>query len=452
VPEVIDADVCVVGAGYAGLTAAWRLHQAGRSVVVLEARDRVGGRIWTERADDGTALDRGGAWLAPYHEAALRLAGELGVGTYKTYVDGAHLLVDGDRLRRYTGLIPKISPAAVASIALTQARLDRLAKTVPLLAPWDAPRAAEWDARSVRWWVDHARIASPTGRNLFETAVRGLFATDLTNVSFLDLLFLAHSHTGINALFSIEKGAQENLVEGGAGAMAHRLAERLGDAVRLGAAVTRLAPTATDVTVETATLGVRARHAIVATPPALTLEMAFDPALPPDRAALYRAAVAGHETKTLVIYDEPFWRAAGFSGQSADPGSPAEVTIDASPSSGAPGVLACFTFGPVAEYYDAMDPTARRDALLAVLQRRFGARAAHPAAVVETPWWHEPWTRGCSMAHFPIGVLTRYGHLLREPMGTVHWAGTETAAISHGAIDGAIRSGERAAAEVLDRL
>src|ERR1700676_165827 len=104
----LEADVCVVGAGYAGLTAALRLHQQGRSVVVLEARDRVGGRVWTQQVSDGFSVDRGAAWLAPKHDAIFRLARDFGVPTYKTWVKGAHLLIDEDRTRRYTGLIPKI--------------------------------------------------------------------------------------------------------------------------------------------------------------------------------------------------------------------------------------------------------------------------------------------------------------------------------------------------------
>jgi monoamine oxidase len=451
VAEPIDVDVCVVGAGYAGLTAARRLTQGGTSVVVLEARDRVGGRVWTQTRADGSPVDRGGGWLAPYHDRAFALAGEVGVRTYKTYVKGAHLLVDGARTRRYTGLIPKISPLAVLTIARAQWRVDRQSKQVPLDAPWTAARAAEWDAESVASYIDRCGITSGIGRDLFEMAVRGLFTGDLNEVSYLHLLFLVRAHHSINNLFSIEKGAQENLVEGGAGEIARRVAEELGDAIRLDAPVRSLTYDDNGVAVEAGDLRVTARHAVVTVPPALALEIAFDPPLADDRRTLYEQAVAGPESKTLVVYDEPFWRAAGFSGQTAQPGSAAEVTLDASPVGGTPGVIASFTFGPVAERVQKLDAAVRRKAVVDALTARLGSKAASPIDFIETAWWEEPWTRGCSMAHFPPGMLTRYGALLREPMGRVHWAGTETATMSHGAIDGAIRSGERAAREVLAR-
>jgi len=450
VSNTVEADVCVAGAGFAGLTAARRLNQAGKSVVVLEARDRVGGRIWTQCLDNGSAIDRGGAWLAPKHDAIFGLAGEVGASTYKTYVKGSHLLIGGGRTRRYTGLIPKISPLAVITIALAQAKVDRMAKKVPVDAPWEAKRAAEWDGRSVAWWVERCGIRTDVGRDLFEMAVRGLFCTDLHEVSLLHLLQLVHAHGSINTLFSIEGGTQENLVDEGAGSIAQRVADALGDSVHLSSPVRSITQQADRVTIVADGLSVVARDVVVATPPALALEIAFDPVLPDDRRELYKSAVAGSETKTMVVYDEPFWRADGFSGQSAGAGTAAEVTIDASPSSGKPGFIASFTFGAVAERLDALAPAERRAAVLGELIARFGPKAASPVEFVETSWWTEEWTRGCSMAHLPPGILTRYGKLLQEPFGRVRWAGTETATTSHGAIDGAVRSGQRVADEIIE--
>jgi monoamine oxidase len=449
--ERLDVDACVVGAGYAGLTAARRLSQGGKSVVVLEARDRIGGRVWTQQLADGSPIDRGAGWVAPYHDRMYALAGEVGVSTYPTWVKGAHLLIDGDRTRRYTGLIPKIGPLTVASIALAQARVDWQSKKVPLDAPWDAPRAAEWDQRTIADFIEHCGIRKGIGLDLFEMAVRGLFTGDLNDTSYLHLLFLVRAHGSLNHLFSIEKGSQENLVAGGAGSIARIVADELGDAVRLNAAVRSITQKGDHVVVATRDLEVAARHVVVTTPPALALEIEFDPVLPDDRLTLYRAAVAGPESKTLVVYDEPFWRADGFSGQTSQPGSVSEVTLDATPVTGSPGVIASFTFGRVAAHAYTLDPAVRRKAVVDLLTMRLGPRAASPIDFVETAWWEEEWTRGCSMAHLPPGILSRYGPLLQQPFGRVHWAGTETAMKSHGAMDGAVRSGERAAAEILDR-
>jgi monoamine oxidase len=324
-----------------------------------------------------------------------------------------------------------------------------MARKVPLDAPWSAPRAAEWDARSVASWLAQSGVRTGIARDLFESALRGLMTTDLADVSLLHLLYLARAHGSIGALFSIENGAQENLVHGGAGSIAQRMADALGASLRLGTPVRAITQAGDRVVVAGDALAVAARDAVVSVPPALALEIAFDPPLPADRQALYRNAVGGQATKTLVVYDEPFWRADGLSGQTADPASIVELTIDAGPPSGAAGILAAFAFGPVAERAAALDADVRRSAVLDALAARFGPRAAKPAAFVETSWWKEEWSRGCSMAHFTPGTLTRYGALLRAPFGRVHWAGTETATISHGAIDGAVRSGERAAAEIL---
>jgi monoamine oxidase len=420
-------------------------------VAVLEARDRVGGRIWTQELESGVTVDRGGGWLAPKHQAAHALAAEMGVRTYKTHVAGKHLLVGGGRTRAYTGLIPKISPRAVLTIARAQWKIDRLAKQVPLEAPWSAAKAPEWDARSVGDHLETTGIHTQVARDLFEMAIRGLHTGDLHDVSLLNLLMLVRGHGSLGTLFSIEGGSQESLVDGGAGLMAQRMAAELFDAVYLRTPVRSITQQPDNVVVNADEVIVHAPHVIVTVPPALALEIQFDPALPADREALYRGAVAGPESKTLLVYAEPFWRSEGFSGQTSEPGSAAEVTIDASPADGSYGTLASFTFSHVAEQLDGLPAAERRRLVLDALAARLGPEAASPLEVVETAWWHEEWTRGCSMAHFKPGILTRHGHLLREPWGRIHWAGTETATTSHGAIDGAIRSGERVAAEVLDR-
>ena len=448
----MDADVCVVGAGFAGLTSARRLRQQGLSVVVLEARDRVGGRTWTEARPSGAAVDRGGAWLGPHHSAAFGLAAELGVGTYRTYVAGSHLLIGGGRTQKYKGLIPKISPLAVLQIAATQWQVDRMARTVPLDEPWNAPRAADWDQQTVASWLARTRIRSEVGRDLFEMAVRGLFAAeDMADVSLLHLLFLVRAHNKIETLFSIENGAQETLVTGGLGAMATRVAAELGDAVHLGHAVRRITHDGDRVTVEADGIAASSRFAVVAVPPVLAAEIDFDPPMAGDRTNFYRRAHAGVETKTVIVYDRPFWREDGLSGQSARSGSPAEVTIDSSPADAAYGAIASFTFGSVAARVDRLPEAERRRTVLDELAARFGPKAATPLDFVETAWWQQEWSRGCSMAHFGTGMLTGFGRQLRQPVGRIHWAGTETSTMSHGAVDGAIRSGERAAAEILAR-
>jgi monoamine oxidase len=447
--EELESDVCVVGGGLAGLAAARRLTSAGRSVLVLEARNRVGGRVWAHRLSDGTVVDRGGAWFGPTHDAGMALAAQVGVETYKTWVAGAHLLVGDGRTRRYTGLIPRISPLAVVSTAAALAGADLMARTVPRDEPWRGRFSRYWDSKSVSWWLRRCGVQTSVGRDLFEMAVRGLFPYDLDETSLLHLLFLVRSHGGLNKLFSIEGGAQENLVDGSMSSIAEKVAADLGDHVRLAQPVRSIAQDSDVVTVSTDTIRVRARHAVVTSPPALTVEIDFQPVLESDRAALYRSAVAGWETKTLVVYDEPFWRQDGLSGQTTEPKSVSEVTIDSSPASGRPGVLASFTFGTVARRAASMPAPERQSAVMAALTQRLGPKAAQAREFIETSWWDEPWSRGCSMAHLPPGALTRSGPLLQRPFGRVHWAGTETATQNHGAVDGAVRSGWRAADEVL---
>ncbi len=449
----LSVDVCVVGAGYAGLAAARRLAAEGRSVALLEARDRVGGRVWTSRLADGTPLEFGGAWLGPGHHAALGLAAEVGVKTFHTFDRGESVLEVHGSVRRYRGATPPLGPIPLLALGLGMARLERMAREVPLETPWTARHAARWDAISVGAWIARTtNVPSDLARQLLGSVMRGLFTSDPSEVSLLDALYLMRSAGGLNVLLAIEGGYQQMLVAGGAQSMADRVAAELGGAVRLATPVRAIAQSARGVDVASDALRVHARRAIVAIPPALAAQIDWQPALPAARALLHQRLPGGSILKALAIYDEPFWRSEGLCGASAALGSPIEITLDCSPEAGRPGVLAAFACGPYARELGALPAPERRRIVLAALEARFGARAARPTAYEEHDWAEEPWSRGCYMAHFPPGVWTQFGPLLREPVGLVHWAGTETATTSHGAIDGALRSGLRAANEVLSRL
>jgi monoamine oxidase len=444
-----EADVCVVGAGLAGLTAARRLSQAGRSVVVLEARERVGGRVWTKTSRDGVPVDMGACFVGPSHDRMHALTKEMGVTTFKTFVDGDNVLATGGKMRRYRGDIPRISPVALLSAGQAIARMNAMAKKVPVDAPWDAPKAAEWDALSVRAWLSAARVPTQLARDLIEATVRACFAADLSEVSLLNWLFLVRSAGRIEALMNIADGYQDAQFEGGVGQVPDAMAAELGDAVTLGSPVTSVEVTGDRVSVDGAGGTVTARRVVLALPRALAAGIRFDPVLPADHALLIHQVPAGTEVKMVAVYDEPFWRHVGISGATVATDDDIEVTLDTGQPNHSQGVVAGYSAGPRARALAALGQAERRDVFVRMLTRRLGPRAAAPVEVLEQNWAEEQWTRGCSMGHFPTGVLTQYGRRLRQPVGRLHWAGTETASTSYGAMDGAVRSGERVCEEIL---
>ena len=444
-----EADVCVVGAGLAGLTAARRLSQAGRSVVVLEARDRVGGRVWTQTSASGAPVDMGGCFVGPGHDHLHRLAKELGVATFKTFVEGDNVLATGGKVRRYRGDIPRISPVALVSAGQAIARMNSMAKTLPLQAPWAAPKAVAWDAHSVRSWLTAARVPTKLARDLVEATVRACLTADTAEMSLLAWLFLVRASGGIESLMNVAGGYQDSQFEGGVGQIPNAMAAELGDAVVHESPVTAVAQSEDRATVVSDGATVTARRVVLALPRALATGIRFEPALPGDHVALLHAIPAGTEVKTVVIYDEPFWRAEGISGATVATDDLIEVTLDTTQPGHPQGVIGTYSAGPRARALWSLSESERRSEVVRMLTTRLGPKAAKPLEIMERNWAEERWTRGCSCAHFPTGVLTQYGRLLREPVGRIHWAGTETATTSFGAMDGAVRSGERVCEEIL---
>lgn len=445
-------EVAVVGAGLAGLAAARDLCRAGRSVVVVEARDRVGGRVVNHRFADGTTSEIGGQWVGPTQDRVLALASELGAETFPTYDTGDLLTVRGGKVIRHRSPTFGLPPAAVAEIAVSQPLLERLARRVDLDRPWATRRAEALDGQTFETWIRrHHR--TETARRFWRLAVEAVFAAEPRDLSLLHVAFYLHSGGSLERLLGTHRGAQQDRIVGGSAVIAERAADDLrarGGELRLGAPVRAIEQDDDGVVVRHDGGEVRAGRAVVAVPPALAGRIAWNPLLPARRDQLLQKMPMGSVTKCLAVYDRPFWRDDGLCGQVASLDHAVTVTFDnTAPTNGAPGVLVAFLEGDHARRASDMGPEERKHLVTEALARFFGPAASRPVDYAEKDWAAEEWTRGCYGAHLAPGVWSSFGDLLRQPWGRIHWAGTETAAVWNGYMDGAVRSGEHAATEIL---
>jgi len=440
-------DVIVVGGGLSGLSAARSLSVAKRSVILLEARDRVGGRTWTETntAGGGWWIDMGGQFVGPTQERILALADAVGVSRFPAYHDGTDILIfRGKRAEGPAGTFP-IPEVDLLELAVAFEKLDALAQQVPTENPGSARHAEEWDSQSVETWMRN-NLQSPAARFIMRAGILGYLAVEPRDISFLHLLFYIHCGGGAENLHKF--GLAERL-QGGAQAVSNAVAKQLGDVVIFNTAVHEIDQTGESVVVHTNNGLFEGKHVIVAIPAALAGRIFYRPNLPANRDGYTQRSFMASTIKVHAVYPTPFWREQGLSGQVLSDEPPLDVTHDNTPPSGTPGIMAGFIFGQNGRDFADKSPEEIKSAVLKSLMKFFGPKAAAPTDFYIANWPSETWSRGCYSGQMPPGVWTSYPNALRTPVGRIHWAGTETATRWWGYMDGAVRSGERAAEEVL---
>jgi monoamine oxidase len=449
-----DVDVVVVGAGLAGLSAARTLFAAGKSVRVLEARDRVAGRNHGGFLSNGVPVEMGGQWVGPGQDAVLALIDELGLETYPTYDTGEAITVLDGQVIRYSDATFGLPIETLGEIGRLLVEIETLAATIPLSAPWQADDAADLDRQTFDGWLT-ATSTDTLAIRFFRLVVPTLFCAESPELSLLHFLTYIRGGGNLATMLAVTGGAQELRVVGGTHRISERMAEDLGDRVQLGAVVRTITQNDGGVAVsyEDANGGapetVTAQHVVVAVPPTLAGRLRYLPPLPAERDALTQQFPAGSVIKVQIGYPTPFWREAGLSGFVTSLDDVFNVVLDNSPKDGSCGVLVGFLDGAHARTATQMSREQRHKLVVDALVKYFGPQAADPFDIVELDWTAEEFTRGCYGGRLAAGALTQFGKALAAPVGRIHWAGAESAQKWSGYMDGAITSGRRAAHEIL---
>ncbi|WP_309121155.1 FAD-dependent oxidoreductase [Paenibacillus sp.] len=438
-----QTEVIVVGAGLAGLTAALELMSHQVSFVLLEARDRVGGRVYS-RAEDGVVVDYGAQWVSSKQTRMSALLHRFGLTTTPTHTEGRTFYELMGRRRTSASAMPPLPAVSLLDVLRLRKRLRELERRIDLEAPWMSKEAEQWDAGTLRAWLDRTMF-SKYGKALYEIIAEEALCGELGEFSLLDAVWSSASCGGHDRILT----AEQRWIAEGAQTLPERMAAALGDAVKLNAPARAVEWTERSVTVRTDREAWEGKRAILAMPPTFAGRLRYDPPLPYMRDQLTQRAGQGAVMKFIVVFEKAFWRDVGLSGEAYMDQGPIRLAMDSTLPGQGKGVLTALATGKSARTLGLLPEEERRAAVLRSLSVPFGDEALRPVAFYEKDWMSDPWSRGGYAAHLPPGVLTQLGPALLQPVGPIHWAGTETATEWRSYMEGAVQSGERAAAEVL---
>jgi putrescine oxidase len=453
----IDTDVVIVGAGAAGLTAATELVRAGRDVVVLEARDRVGGRLHTD-VIDGAMLEVGGQWVSPDQDALIETLDELGLETYPRFREGVNIYIGPDgTVKKFEGDIFPVPPATEQEILTLIEKLDALVAEIDPEQPWSHPRAKELDEISFAHWLETQTDDEEARENIGMFIAGAMLTKPAHAFSALQALLMAASAGSFSNLVDADFILDRRVV-GGLQLVPIGLAERLGDRVRLNQPVRTIrwqadaAPGQAAVVAVTDELEVHAREIVLAVPPILVNRISYEPPLPRRQHQLHQHLSMGFVIKVHAVYETPFWREQGLSGTAFSPWELVHEAYDNSNHGDPRGTLVAFVADEAADGVFELSADERKARILESMSHYYGEQAKNPVVYYESDWGSEEWTRGAYAASFDMGGLARYGADLRTPVGPIRFACSDMAGKGYQHVDGAIRMGRLVASQILEEL
>jgi monoamine oxidase len=446
------AQVIIIGGGFSGIAAAKKLHQAGVSFLVLEARERLGGRVYTKRFDKDYYLDFGGQWIGPTQDRMYELCAEHGVSYFETYNTGKNILDLEGKLKTYRGTIPKLDIFSLLNLDWVIRKLEKLARQIDPKAPWTHPKAKEFDCQTLDQFL---RKTSKTKAcyQVIRVGCETIFACDPHEISLLHALFYIRSGTSLECLINVEGGAQQHRIKGGMQTLVEAMAQPFLEKIFFQSPVKEISYSPNGVNILGEDFSLSASKVILAVPPPLLAEIHFSPALPPAKTALLQNYPMGRVAKCFMIYEKPFWRDLGFSGQSvSDENTPFQTLYDCSPADASKGILMGFVVGSRADRFFALERGTRHQEMTAVSSKYFGEKAKESIAYEEFTMTDETWSRGCYAGLMREKAWTESKDAYRQSLPPLYFAGTEAAVKWHGYIEGAVLSGENAASEVIKSL
>ncbi len=442
----------IIGAGFSGLAAGERLYASGHDFLVLEARNRVGGRTLTKHYHSDIKLELGGQWIGPTQDTMYELAQRYGVETFRTFNAGRNVLDLNQQIKTYQGLIPKVNVFSLLELELTLRKLERMAKQLDTAAPWAVSKAHQWDNLPFSEFLLRQTCTS-AARKILWAGLETVYGCDLAELSLLHALFYIRAGTSLEVLLNIDGGAQQDRLKGGMQGLALCMAAPFQERILLGSPVQTIVRNGDAWHLYGEQQVVHAKHVVLALPPSMIAQIRFEPPLPQALAQKIQGIPMGRVAKLLAVYETPFWRQDGFSGQVvADEYAPFQTVFDVSSPEHRFGVLLAFCIGRKLELLFQLDKNQRRDVVLHHFNRYFGAKAYQPVLYEDHTWTDESWSQGCYAGVYTPGLWTSAGHVGFSALPYIYWAGTEASERWYGYIEGAVLSGYKAADAVLNAV